>query len=279
MKTFLRVLALLLCVTSLDAATFKLDGELKWGITEPRCTFGLEGSLLNTSPAGSVSGTLKLVLWATAAPYPSPGYIVGEYTLGQMGGGYQYGTNFAWKSVSSVPSITGTFYFTIAVAEYTTAGWRNRLIFPAGTASIKNGDFVAQKKWTIPTTTVVAPRAALTNPNSFTLNTKATVLKNLLPTASRETSTLTISLPGFDGVNRLKHITPTGLKNATWQYQVANGTLNGKTVPLAKLAVTYSSSTRSDIVFYFHTASSGIYKTTDVTPSGKEIIWGSFTLQ
>ena len=60
MRHLVLLLMLLFSLARLNASVFALDGVLTWEITEPRCTFKLDGSLKNNTPGSS--GTIKLVL-------------------------------------------------------------------------------------------------------------------------------------------------------------------------------------------------------------------------
>ena len=130
---------MMFCLARVDATVLRLEGDLTWNVTVPQCGFKLNGELQNLGSAGT--GPIKLVLWATPAPYPSAGYNVGEYTLGQIPAGSQL-SDFTVKTKSNLPFVNGTFYFTIAVVEYTLAGWRNVLLVPTGTRALYNGNFV-----------------------------------------------------------------------------------------------------------------------------------------
>jgi hypothetical protein len=279
MKTILCLVAMLLCVSRMDAAVLKLNGSLEWNVTEPQCLFKLKGNLQNLSSVGT--GTLKLVLWASAIPNSPSGAIVGEYTLGVLGGGMQY-NDFTVRTPSNVPFINGTFYFTIAVVEFTTAGWRNVMLVPTGTRALFNGNFVGQKKWTIPATPVVAPVAALLPGNIIALTEKATNELNAFPLGWQEKTTLTVN-PGsrilFENTNRQAGV--------DYTYSVVTTSLKGKTVSAGKLVMTRT--TGSSITFkntttlFFHSPNAGTYKTV-VTGSlwsgtlGSSTTWGSFKL-
>jgi hypothetical protein len=277
MKRWILACALLLSLLRLDAATFKLAGDLKWEITEPRLTFTLDGALQNLDSAGT-SGTIKLVLWATKAPYPSTGYSVGEYNLGQISAGYQF-EDFSVKTVSNVPSITGDYYFTIAVMEYTTAGWRNRLLVSTGTRNLSVGDFTTQKKWSIPATTVIAPPVKLTGKNKIIMRERATSLLNRFPVASQVETTFDIN----KGL-KLDAINTYDSSPASYTYVVGTRKLKHKAVPAAIVSVTYNDPggympSADKIILYFHTATSGIYKSSAKYGSNTEVTWGVLTLE
>lgn len=157
MKILLFAAAMFLGVFRSEAANFRLDGDLTWEITEPRLTFKLAGNLVDLT--NGTSGTIKPVLWASSQP-SYLGSDIGEYTLGQIDGGNQF-NDLSGRTTSNIPSVTGNYYFNITVLEYTTAGWRNRLIVPGGSATLIKGDFVTQQKWKISTNNVTSPPAAL----------------------------------------------------------------------------------------------------------------------
>lgn len=90
MKTILCALAMFVCMMRLDAADLNSAGKLTWEIDGPQVTFKLDGVLENNSAEGTVSGPIKLVLWGTALPFPSPGFIVADYDLTPLEGGDQF---------------------------------------------------------------------------------------------------------------------------------------------------------------------------------------------
>lgn len=270
---------MLFCVSRMDAAVLKLNGSLEWNVTEPQCLFKLKGNLQNLSSVGT--GTLKLVLWASAIPNSPSGAIVGEYTLGVLGGGMQF-NDFTVRSPSNVPFINGTFYFTIAVVEFTTAGWRNVMLVPTGTRALFNGDIVGQKKWAIPRTLVVAPPVSILAGNIINLTEKATDQLNAFPLGWQEKTTLTARAGSqmlFENTNRRTTV--------DYKYSVINSSLKGKTVSAGKLVMTKSTGSnitfKSTTTLFFHTPDSGTYKSV-VTGSlwsgtlGSSTTWGIFKL-
>jgi hypothetical protein len=77
--------------------------------------------IANYSAIGSISGTLRLELWALAAPYnggPFNGYKLAEYTIGQLAGGLEI-SNVSSGDISYTPPPDGTWTFVIFVTEYT----------------------------------------------------------------------------------------------------------------------------------------------------------------
>lgn len=274
MKTLFCALTLILCLVRLDAAAFKLNGDLTWKIIEPRCTFNLAGDLQNLSPAGTTSGTIKLVLWVTGTPYPAPGYIIGEYTLGQIGGNQQF-SDFSVRTTSNIPTLTGNFHFTIAVVEYTPAGWMNRLLVPTGTQSLVKGNFPAQPIWTIPNTVVTAPNLTFPVGQRLILTQKATSLLNLFPVKSQTMRTVTV-----DSISKVTVKNTDGQSTARFTYKVKKDTLRGAKVSAGSLYVRYDSSTSfATITLYFQGANSGTYRSVETIASKAETTWGTFTSQ
>lgn len=230
MKTVCCFIAMMLCLARIEASVFKLDGDLTWNITEPQCEFKLRGDLQNLS--GASTGVIKLVLWATPAPFPSAGVIVGEFTLGQLYAGEQF-TDFTVKTKAKVPSANGTLYFTIAVAEYTATGWRNVLAVPTGTQALYNGNFVNQAKWVFPIAPVVAPPASIMKGDVIQLLVRATGEFNKFPIGWREQITLSAKSSG-----KMEFATAPRDTNVSYRYSVQTSTYRNKKVSNGKLVLT-----------------------------------------
>lgn len=279
MKTVICFIAMMLCVSRMDAAVFSLNGTLEWNVTEPQCEFKLKGSLQNLSSAGT--GTLKLVLWASSFPNSPSGAIIGDCTLGVLGSGIQF-NDFTVRTLSNVPFINGTFYFTIAIVEYTTAGWKNVMLIPTGTKALYNGNFVDRKKWAIPNRTVIAPRTSIVTGNIITLTEKATSELNAFPAGWQEKTTLTAktaSQMSFANTNR----------SATlgYNYSVVSASFKGKTVSAGKLVMTQGTSSnitfKDTVTLFFQDPLSGTYKSVATGylwsgTLGSSTTWGVFTL-
>ncbi len=278
MKILCCVLALILALAKADASVFELTGSLSWKITEPRLTFSLVGGLVNHS-AGT-SGTIKMVLWASPYQYPptapttSTAYNVGEYTLGQINGGSEF-HDFSVRTHSYIPSISGNYYFTIAIVEYTAVGWRNVLFIPGvGTKNLIAGNFSDQLKWVIPTGTVIAPIATLSQGQIINLTEKATDQLNLYPAGSQDKSSLTILVNPHVNVTN-----PTGTRAAGYTYNIKSSVVNNKTVSGGETFINYSSSNDQDtITLYFLKPKSGYYQSMSSISGYTETIWGRFTL-
>ena len=74
----------------------------------------------NNDPAGFLSGTLRLQIWATDSPYSCGtihGYVLGTRRLEQLEGGSYYYQNVRAK-VPSLPLPHGRFFITLTLAEF-----------------------------------------------------------------------------------------------------------------------------------------------------------------
>lgn len=267
MKTLFLVLAMVFSLVRLDAATLKLDGDLNYNVTEPRLSFQLKGKLQNF---GTATGTLKLVLYASPNPFPSPGFIVGEQTIGALGSGFQF-TSFIVKAPAKLPTASGTYYFTVTVAEYTSTGWRNVLAEEKGTKRIVAGDIVGQKKFTLSTAPVLPPIGKIKSGMQFKLTLKATGDLNAFPSEFQDKITLDIK-PGKKLESKLRSVVTKG----EYEFKVKRGKYNSKTkVDFASLSADYGSSTVT-YSFYFQGSDTGTYKSVETRSSGTETTWGTF---
>lgn len=281
MKTILCLIAMMFCMARVDAAYLRLEGDLLWDVTMPQCSFKLDGELQNLSSAGT--GPLKLVLWATATPFPAPGQIVGDFLLGSLPGNSKF-TDFTVKTVAKLPFSTGSFYFTIAVVEYTTAGWRNVLLVPTGTRLLRNGNFVDQAKWTIPKAPVVDPPAVIGSGDLITLTERATADFNRFPLIWRTRIKL-----DFWSSSKLSFSVGSRKTNLFYKYSVVTESFNGKKVKSGKLVMTDDAdlnnvSFKDTLNLFFQGPDYGTYKST-VTgylwsgTLGSSVTWGTFKLQ
>lgn len=276
MKFLLSLLAVALGLGKLNAGTLALDGTLSQNVTEPECAIRLKGTIQNVTSAET--GTIKLVSWATRTSLPAGTTIVGEFTLGQLSAGYQF-TDFTVKSPSLLPTLDGTYNFTIAVLEYTTAGWRNQLLIQSGSMTITGGKLVGQTKWKIPSKTVIAPPSAWTLSKTLTLTSKATGELYAFPTAWRENSKLT-----FNTTTKLLISNRGRTANLSYTYLAGRAKLKGHSVKTGKLTLSDGPGFETKILLYFDSDTSGIYKSIangalwkgDLNTS---TAWGTFTLK
>lgn len=271
MKTLACTIVALLSVAQLQAATVRISGTLSWKIQKPECTYQLDGSIQNLS--GFTSGSLKLVLWATPAEFPSRGYVVSELNLGQLAGGYQM-NSFTKRIPVDVPELTGNFYFTIAVQEYTTSGWLNRDYVTTGRKLLDNGEFVTGKEWLIPTKAIVTPPAKLKIGNKFTLSIKADADLDRISDGTRSKTAVTIQK------NREALVVLAGDDDDYfYTYTTGKSTISNDKVPAAKLYLDpQDRSGSSTITLFFQSSKSGVYKNVETNPDGGETTWGTFSL-
>lgn len=281
MKAILCLVAMMFCLARVDASVLRLGGDLTWNVTVPQCQFRLKGDLQNLG--GLSTGTIKLVLWATQAPYPSAGYNVGEYTFGQIPPSSQL-SDFTVKTKSHLPFVNGEFYFTIAVVEYTLAGWRNVLLVPTGTRALYNGNFVGQPKWVFPIAPVVAPAASIVSGNVITLIQRATGDFNKFPLGWREKITLTAKSSG-----KMNFTSNSRGATVRYDYSVQKATLKNKKVSYGKLVLTSGEhdnpTFKNTLSLFFQGAGYGTYKSIVTgnlwggTTLTSATTWGSFKLQ
>ncbi len=113
------VLSSVSCIRAMGQNTdFKIVGQ---------CSYYADGDtieiaateVINNEAPGNVSGTLELVVWATATPYeggPINGYIMCTADLGQLAGGY-YLSGLAYNETYYAPPLT-SYYTTMALEEW-----------------------------------------------------------------------------------------------------------------------------------------------------------------
>lgn len=212
MKKLLCLLAMLLCLSQVQAAYLRLDGDLTWDVTDPQCGFKLNGTITNYGLLGT--GNLRLALWATEFPYPSAGTLVGQFPLGSLPPEYKF-TDFRVKGPATMPILNGELYFTITVMEYTTAGWRNVLLIPTGTKTLFQGEFVDQKKWLRPIRPLADPPSKLLVGDEFILTEKASSKFNLFPLGWRQRSVLDV-----EKGNRIDYTTKERDATVSYSYTV-----------------------------------------------------------
>jgi len=270
MKTLLLALVMVLSLVRTQAATLQLDGDLTWNVTEPVCTFKLDGDIRNT---GASSGTLKMILMATPNPFPSAGVIVGEYTLGSVPNGYKL-TDFKAKTIAKLPTTTGTYYMTITIAEYTGAGWKNIFAKQSGTQRIVGGHITGQKKWTIPTAKAIPPIGKFAVGTRIVLASKATNDLNLFPSGYQEKTVATINAK-----NKVETVLNSRKKSGKYTVAAKSGTFNKEKVTYTQVVIDYGSGNKSTLSLYFQGTYNGTYKNIETTSAGKITTWGTFKIQ
>lgn len=275
MKTILRLLAMALCLANLHAASLKLDGDLSATITEPYCHVELNGKVQNL---GATTGYLKAVVWATPQPFPSRGAIIGEVNFGSLGAGFQF-TNFKVKTPSKVPNVTGKYYLTVVLTEYTSTGWKSVLAAKSKQIDILAGNIKGQKKWKVPTKAVTAPPATLKKGNILKLRLRATSENNLYPDRFQEKPVITVTAK-----TKLQKKLAGKTQSATYKYAVKKGKLNKKSVRFAQVDIDYGKNgtptQKNTLQLYFTGPKAGFYTSIDTYNSGaKDTSWGTFSFQ
>jgi hypothetical protein len=276
MKTlFCAVATVLFGLTSLQATTIQLSGKASWTYNDPDCTFTLNGAL--TNPTAEISGSIKLVLWISAVPFPSSGSSIAELGLGQISGGGQIGS-FSTNAPINIPKVTGDYYFTILVMEYTTLGWQTRTYVDTGKRHVENGTLASDSTWVIPDKAVGTPPSKLNSGDHFTLKLKATADLSALPAIYQVKTQINAGATNTADVIIMGNKTP-----AIRTYSVVTDSLNGKSVKAGKLFLDYQKAagsgpaSNSTMTLYFQGTGSGVYKHVSVNPSRGGTTWGTFT--
>ncbi len=267
MKTLLCLLAILFCSTRSNAITkysfpFYLDGDLTWNITQPQCGFKLKGELQNVSATGT--GFVRLVLWASKFEYPptvpnqANAVIVGEYLLGSLGAGFQF-DDFTVKTRSELPTLNGTYNFTIAVVEYVGGVNYNRFLISGGAYELVNGEFVGQEKWPLPNKTVIDPLDGLLGGDIFDLTEKATGENNRFPTSWQKKTKLTLQ-----SLSKISYQNDNRKETVKYKYSVSKALYNGVAKPCGKLMMTYSQNSKvtytETVYLFFQGRTGGSYR-------------------
>lgn len=279
MKTLLAFCALLaVSLPSAAQSTIRMVGTPSWKIKPPTCRFKVDGPIQNLSPAGTVSGTLKLSLFMSDREYPAPGTVVSEHTLGQLGGQFQIDRVNA-KEPALMPDLTGTFYFTVVVSEYTNAGWRARTFSDTGTRKVKNGIFVTGTKWRIPTAPVLPPPVKLSDGMFFRFKLTATEQLDKIASSSQTKTKALIRKK-----KNARYQGPAGKTKAKYTYKTGRKRVRGKRADIGKLTIDFrkaagtESQTESQFELYYTSANAGYYKRTDLAGTGRRVTWGTFKM-
>lgn len=269
----------LLMAAQLHASNIKFSGNPTWKLENGECTFKVTGSIQNLSTDGLMSGTLKLVLWATPQAFPATGPLISEYNLYPLGSLQQINA-FTAKAPADLPALSGSYHFTVAVMEYTGNGWATRDYRGSGAKLMENGDFVTGDKWTLPNVPVVAPPAKFANGRRLNLTLKA----------NQEFSAIALDFQSRTGILATKEskVTVTmGDRSAAAirSYSVKSGSYYDQRVKVGRLFLNYAKAAGSSIpwnstlTLYFQSKTSGVYKSVDVYPDGGRTTWGVFNYQ
>jgi hypothetical protein len=257
------------------------DGTPGWSIKNKQCTFNVGGRILNESPQGSLSGSLRLVLWVTANPFPSTGYRVATYDLGQLAGGFQY-SNINPVTSCSLPKLTGNYYFTVALEQYSDGDWALSDSAPSSVKTLKNGIFTKPKSWKAPAGKIITPRKSLMVGENLNLTLQGSQSGGALvyvPNGSQLRLRVRIEANGqttvFGGSK------PQGAP-ALYTYTTSRDKSGTKTSPVGSIALDYgyffgveSTSTYS---LFFQQKNKGFYKGVDTDQGFSGTSWGIFSI-
>ena len=277
MKKLIFALMALSLVAQIHAANIKFSGSPTWKLENGECTFMVAGSIQNLSTDGRLSGSLKLILWATPYIFPAPGYLVSEYPLQQLGSLQQI-NNVKGKAPANLPALSGSYHFTVTVMEYTGNGWATRDYRGTGQKLLEDGNFVTGAKWSLPNKPVVAPPTKFLNGKRLNLTLKATQEFDAIA-LDFQTRTNILATPDSKA-----NVTTSGeTEVAARGYSVKLGPYNDKRVKYGRLVLNYAKAAglsipwNNTLTLYFHTKTSGTYKSVEVNPDGGRTTWGIFT--
>jgi hypothetical protein len=269
MKTLIRRAALAILCIGCAHASLRIEGTALWEITKPDCTIEVVGAVRNYAAAGSISGTVKLALWVTSGPFPSPGVIVAETTLGQLRGGAQI-SDFKHKVAVDVSGLTGDYHFSLVLMEFTRSGWFNRFVVPGGVRTLQNGDFLDDAQWRPKGNKFLAPPTAMQPGQRLRLQT-------------RSNGTFTRITPGteadlfvtFDEANKasLKRGSTSG--TADFSYKRGRDSLRGKRHRTGRVSIFSNGTRQAEVALFFRTNTKGIYR----MAGGGRVTWGNFVLR
>lgn len=279
MRSLLALCALLSFFLPAHAdSIIRIVGTPSWQITGPVCRFKVDGPIQNLSPIGTGSGTLKLVLFMSKTLYPATGSQVSELELGQLAGQTQF-DKAAGKSLAIVPKVTGEYFFTMMVAEYTISGWRVRAYLDAGKRKLKDGVFVTGTKWVLPKGPVLPPPGKLVKGDFIRFRQKAMENMDMISPSSQLKTMVQFQK------NHNCLVTEVGEQvKVGYSYKTSIVTSKGKISNVGNLTVDFGNltdsiyQTQSLYVLYFTTGLSGYFKRTDLVGIGRKVTWGLFSL-
>lgn len=255
------------------AAAIKLDGLLQWEMRPPDCEFTVTGAIQNVSPGG-VSGTLKLVLWASAGKFPSPGFAVAEQELGQLTAGYQM-ADFSVRAPATLAGM-GRYYLSVYIAEYTTAGWQTRAFTAGEQFSIRSGYLLDGEAWAYPVRKVSAPAAAPVKGTTFRFRTLALSGNALIHSSMRTQTKLK-----FTGRHRAVQTGIYGRRKLTAEYGKSCGTYRGMPVRTALLEIGNPAAGDEETgitkyTLYYFSRKRGVFSAETKQDVGVAVTWGTF---
>ena len=228
--------------------------------------------------SGGNTGPLRLELWATAAPFPSPGYVVGQYPLSALKAGASV-SNISANVTYKPPR--GVYYDTFAVEEQTAFGWVVDTYAQFSTQT--NFNMAGSgKAWTPPAGALAAPPASLKANNVVTLtelefgNWTFTGTIPALTLTAQDSATLKAKGGGFAAKT-----TVSGL----YTYKTGTALLAGKTVAAGVLKINYAAlnvtapKANSTITLYFQKGGKGWYASTGTADGLGMNTRGTFTFK
>lgn len=266
MRTWIMLALWCVGMATSQATALRLDGTPTWSITKPKCTLELVGSIRNLN--AFTSGSVKMVLFADLVPFPSKAQVVAEADLGQIPG-YGEIDDFKRKVNVTLPTANGDYYFTLAVLEYTLAGWQTRAYVATGQRTLKNGDFLAGYKWRIPGKKVVPPPAGLVAGDRLRLTVKANFDLDAITPGTESRKTVRI-----EGVSSTTVSYGGKTYDTKYDYLVAKRTLNGVKRPAGNVTLARSGNNQqAEITLFFYNATGGIYR----QAAEGRVTWGVFS--
>lgn len=123
MPKFLRFLFILtICVIGfpLHGQDIRIEGTVGYRQTGFDLTLTAD-RVVNYRSFGSTSGTLRLTLWASNNPYfggTIVGWRLGNVTLGQLNGGFQFSNINRTTDLLAIPPIGGEYFLTMTLEEW-----------------------------------------------------------------------------------------------------------------------------------------------------------------
>jgi hypothetical protein len=257
-------------------------GSPGWNISNGKCTFLVPGKILNQSPAGSQSGTLHLCLWVTPTPFPSTGYRVATYTLGQLKGGYQYSNLNPVTSVS-IPKLTGNYYFTVSLEQYNGSTYVLSDSATPSLKTLKNGIFVNPPPWKAPKGAVIAPKKSLVVGENLNITLQGSASGGSItyvPNGSQ--LKLRIKIEANGRTTAYGGTKPEGAP-ALYTYAVKSDSYSGKKSSVGSLLLDYGHFygvvSTSKLSLFFQQNDKGFYKSAENEQGATGTSWGIFTIK
>lgn len=252
-----------------QAASLRIDGTATWSITKPDCVFEVVGAIQNLSPSNTVSGTLKLTLWATYYPFPSQGLNVAETILTPLQGGTQI-TDFRKKVKADLQGLTGDYYFTVALMEYSGYRWDTRVVVPFGTRKLDNGDFLDETTWRPSATGFVAPPSSIAVGKRLRLHTMANSMFTRITAGTDSDTYITL-----DADNEARTRYGSERKLSIYNYATGLDTFRGKQYRSGRVSLYRDGVRETHVILFFREANKGIYRMAD---DGR-LTWGTFVIR